>query len=166
MDADIEEIGIALKGEEAMQEYCKAERPGILALDAKQLTETMASLFPEVDRKTLLENQTMGQGVVDSLREALKTGSDGRVDDMLAFVQPWGFELGEIRVPVLLYHGSEDRSVPFGHGQWLAVHLPQDQVQPHLLQGEGHMSIFLRRMDEMLDEVLAVVAQAQEVRQG
>lgn len=135
----------------------------MLAADVKQVTKAMSSIFPEVDKKVLLENQTMGQGVVDSLHEALRISADGRVDDMMAFTQPWGFELSEIEVPVLLYHGSEDRSVPFGHGQWLAAHLPQGHVRVHLLQGEGHMSIFVGRMEEMLDEVLAVVA---EQRQG
>lgn len=122
----------------------------------KRLTEVLSSLLPDVDRKALLEDHAMGQNLVESGREAYKINSDGRVDDMLSFVQPWGFELSEIDVPVFLYHGSEDRNVPFGHGEWLAKHVPHEKLKTHLLQGEGHLSIFLGPMEEMLDELLVV----------
>lgn len=98
----------------------------------------------------------MGQNLVESNREAYKISSDGRVDDMLWFVQPWGFELSEADVPVFLYHGSEDKTVSFGHGEWLAKHVPHEKVKTHLLQGEGHLSIFVGSMEEMLDELLVV----------
>lgn len=104
-----------------------------------------------------MENNAMGQNLVASNREAYKINSDGRVDDMLSFVQPWGFELSEVDVPVFLYHGSEDRMVPFGHGEWMANHLPQEKVKAHMLQGEGHLSIFLGPMEGMLDELLLAV---------
>ncbi|KUI59776.1 Proline iminopeptidase [Cytospora mali] len=115
--ANVEEIGVALKGEEELQKYCEAERPGMLAADVKQLTEALSSLFPEVDREALLRSHAMNQNILDSNREAYKHNSDGRVDDMLSFVQPWGFELNEVEVPVFLYHGSEDKMVPLAHGE-------------------------------------------------
>ncbi|GAA1575621.1 alpha/beta hydrolase [Kribbella hippodromi] len=36
------------------------------------------------------------------------TSHDGWLDDLIAFAKPWGFELGDIRVPVSLWHGSGD----------------------------------------------------------
>lgn len=36
------------------------------------------------------------------------TSHDGWLDDHVAFARPWGFELGDIRVPVSLWHGSAD----------------------------------------------------------
>ena len=36
------------------------------------------------------------------------TSHDGWLDDHLAFAAPWGFELGDIKVPVSLWHGSAD----------------------------------------------------------
>lgn len=36
------------------------------------------------------------------------TSHDGWRDDLIAFAQPWGFELGEIHIPVTLWHGSAD----------------------------------------------------------
>lgn len=130
----------------------------ILQSDVKGLTEGMSSILPDVDKRALLEDDIMGQYLVDSLQRGLKGGVDGWVDDDLELLRPWGFALEEVRVPILIYQGSEDKMVPFSHGEWLANHLPQDKVRPHLLQGEGHISIFLGRMDEMLDGLLAEVS--------
>jgi pimeloyl-ACP methyl ester carboxylesterase len=37
---------------------------------------------------------------------------------------------------VLLLHGSQDRAVPFGHGQWLAPRIPG--VEARFFGEEGH----------------------------
>ncbi len=86
------------------------------------------------------------------MREAVRTGVDGWLDDDLAFVSDWGFELDEIEVPVTLWQGSEDLMVPFAHGQWLAARIPD--VHAHLEQGEGHLSIGVGHVDDMLAELV------------
>ncbi len=53
----------------------------------------------------------------------------------------------------MLWQGSEDLMVPFGHGRWLAAHLPGASV--HLEMGEGHLSIGIRAVDRMLDELVS-----------
>lgn len=71
-------------------------------------------------------------------------------------MKPWGFELSEIKKPVFLYHGSEDLMAPFGHGQWLAKHVPGEWLRGHLVEGEGHISIWLGYMDRMLEELAGI----------
>ncbi len=53
--------------------------------------------------------------------EQARHGVSGSVDDTLAFVRPWGFDLGTIRVPVLITFGDEDTSCPAAHGSFLAA---------------------------------------------
>jgi pimeloyl-ACP methyl ester carboxylesterase len=153
---DLEEFDAVLKGEEELQKFCEAARPEMLTSDPLAITEELASVLPEVDKEAMLGNPLMGQFVAASMAEALRVSADGWIDDDLEMVHPWGFELSEVKVPVLLYQGSEDKMVPYAHGVWLAEHLPQGMVKKHLLQGEGHISIFLGQRDSMIDELLAM----------
>jgi pimeloyl-ACP methyl ester carboxylesterase len=66
-------------------------------------------------------------------------GADGVVDDDLAYVTPWGFEVANITVPVLIVHGGADRVIPPAHGDWLLRHCQNAELwlRPH----DGHISI-------------------------
>jgi pimeloyl-ACP methyl ester carboxylesterase len=80
---------------------------------------------------------------------------DGWIDDDLAFARDWGFDLADLAVPTYVWQGSEDKMVPFHHGQWLAEHIPDAVV--HLEDGEGHFSLAIGSFGRMLDEVLVHV---------
>jgi pimeloyl-ACP methyl ester carboxylesterase len=83
----------------------------------------------------------------------LEHGVWGWVDDDIALIGDWGFPLTEIARPVSIWHGAQDRFVPFAHGQWLAAHLPGAQAR--LLEEHGHFSLRLAFYDEILDDLLA-----------
>ena len=70
---------------------------------------------------------------------AADDGPAGLIDDDVAFVSPWGFELSEIRAPVLLVQGGQDRVVPFSHGEWLLRNLPTSELW--LRPSDGHVSV-------------------------
>jgi pimeloyl-ACP methyl ester carboxylesterase len=76
-------------------------------------------------------------------------GPGGWVDDDLAFIEPWGFALGEIAVPVLVWHGRHDRFVPVSHGEWVARAVPAAEAR--IDDAEGHLSLIARRMPAVLD---------------
>jgi pimeloyl-ACP methyl ester carboxylesterase len=48
---------------------------------------------------------------------------------------------------VLVVHGREDRFVPFGHGEWLAAHVPG--AEPWLLDSDGHVTLLANRIGEV-----------------
>jgi pimeloyl-ACP methyl ester carboxylesterase len=114
------------------------------------VVEAMSGLLPAVDRAALAGEG--GEEFAAQLAEALRPGSDGWLDDDLAFVSPWGFDVGDISVPTFLWQGDEDLMVPYAHGRWLAEHVPG--MAAHLLPGEGHISVFLAHLDEVLDELV------------
>ncbi|KAF3768084.1 hypothetical protein M406DRAFT_70182 [Cryphonectria parasitica EP155] len=153
-ESNLEEYEAMQKGEEAVREYCLKELPGMTQSDAKGLTEELSSILPEVDKKALLENDSLAQYLVDQFQHGLGNGVDGWIDDDLELMQPWGFQLHEVRVPIHVYQGDLDKMVPPSHGEWFATHLPEKYVKPHLLEGEGHISLYLKYMDEILDLVL------------
>ena len=64
------------------------------------------------------------QVIRESTLEEAVNGVGGWVDDDLAFLQPWGFEVGSVAVPVLVRYGLTDVLVPPAHGEWLAANVP------------------------------------------
>jgi pimeloyl-ACP methyl ester carboxylesterase len=68
-----------------------------------------------------------------------ETGPDGLIDDDIAFVRKWGFDLDRIPVPVLLVQGGEDRVVPPSHAQLLLAHVPTAELW--LRPQDGHVSV-------------------------
>ena len=49
----------------------------------------------------------------------------GQYDDHTAFCTPWGFDVGDIECPVLLWHGGTDVYSPPSHSRWLSSRIPQ-----------------------------------------
>ena len=117
--------------------------------DGPGLIEALSSLLPDVDRALLTDE--FGEALSANIREGLRTGVDGWLDDDLAFTRPWGFDLGAITVPTALWQGTEDLMVPFAHGLWLADHVAG--VDAHLLTGEGHLSVGVGALDQMFADL-------------
>lgn len=136
-EENVEEFTAALAGEAALRELLGPAVPGLRATDAEGLLDNMSGLLPAVDRAQL--DDVFGEDVAASFREAVRLGYDGWVDDDLAFVKPWGFDVDEIAVPTTVLQGAQDLMVPFSHGEWLAANIPA--VTAHLLPGEGHLSV-------------------------
>ena len=94
-----------------------------------------------------------GEDMEASFHEGLVSGVDGWLDDDLAFVQPWGFDLDEISIPVMLWQGTADSDgAKFSHGEWLSAKVPG--VVAHLEDGEGHLSVGVGAIERMLDELV------------
>jgi pimeloyl-ACP methyl ester carboxylesterase len=66
-------------------------------------------------------------------------GPDGLIDDDVAFVGPWGFDVTGIMVPVLVVQGGDDRVVPASHADLLLRELPS--AERWLRPGDGHISV-------------------------
>ena len=62
--------------------------------------------------------------IAAQMTSCLEPGIDGWVDDDIAFTRPWGFDVADIRVPVLFTYGRTDALVPPAHGDWLVAHVP------------------------------------------
>ncbi|MGH3481753.1 MAG: alpha/beta fold hydrolase [Nocardioidaceae bacterium] len=76
---------------------------------------------------------------LDVVRPALAQGPGGLIDDDLAAVGPWGFDPGQITVPVVILHGGRDRVVPSPHGEWLVRHCRSAELW--LRPDAGHISV-------------------------
>jgi pimeloyl-ACP methyl ester carboxylesterase len=84
--------------------------------------------------------------------KAAEAGTEGLVDDDLAFVEPWGFELAEIAAPVLLVQGGEDRVVPASHADALMRAIPTAELWSR--PRDGHITV-LNAVPLAMDWLLA-----------
>ena len=91
----------------------------------------------------------------ESISLALQDGVDGWIDDDLAFTQPWGFDLANVRAPVFLWRGEQDLMVPPAHGRWLADALPTCRAR--LLPDDGHLTVILNRAGEILADLASAL---------
>lgn len=113
--------------------------------DKETALENLATLLSEVDRNTLSEG--MNDYLLEGMREGCSNGVKGLLDDELAFIKPWGFDPGTIRIPTQIWHGKQDLFVPLSHGEWLSGRIKGSE--PHFFENEGHLSLFLKKNYEI-----------------
>lgn len=87
----------------------------------------------------------------ESQRQAWRASADGLMVDAEIYAQPWCFPLEEIEVPVRLWHGKKDRSFHWQLARSLGERLPN--CVEHLVEGEGHYSLPIRHMGEILADL-------------
>jgi len=105
--------------------------------DARLLRAAMRS-FPPADRSILTEWGTPDHALA-FVREAVRQGTEGCVQDYRIFGDPWGFSLEEIKVPVQIWEGADDRTGPPGYRAFLQAHIAHATVT--VVPGEGHLSL-------------------------
>jgi pimeloyl-ACP methyl ester carboxylesterase len=84
---------------------------------------TIGPEMPEPDRRVVADPGIRAL-LARNFAEALQNTAEGWIDDSLAFCGPWGFDPADIRVPVLLWHGTGDVFSPVTHTSWLAQRIP------------------------------------------
>ncbi len=87
----------------------------------------------------------------ESQRQAWRASADGLMTDAEIYAQPWGFPLEEIKAPVRLWHGRKDRSFHWQLARELGERLPN--CTPRLVENEGHYSLPIRHMHEILADL-------------
>jgi pimeloyl-ACP methyl ester carboxylesterase len=76
--------------------------------------------------------------------------------DLALFARHWGFQLEDVRVPVVVWHGLSDLIVPPSHGHHQAARLPNGELR--VRAGGGHFSGFSEASD-VLDRLREVWAE-------
>jgi pimeloyl-ACP methyl ester carboxylesterase len=114
--------------------------------------QTMLVMVPAADRQVLRESDVR-RIIISSLREAIRQGARGVLQEMALYTQPWGFSLSEIDMPVQLWHGSLDETVPILHAETLASRLPACETR--FVDDEGHFSLPICRANQILDGLIA-----------
>lgn len=131
------EFGAAIAGTEAIEAWMKQNSPELATVTGDQIIEAFGGLIGDADKKALREGSA--EETAASFRQALHIGYSGWMDDDLAFVRPWGFDITSIQKPVELWQGNDDFMVPHAHGYWLETKIPTATL--NFVPGEGHISL-------------------------
>ena len=144
-ESNVAEFKAALKGREACEAFVETEAAELLAVEPETIMQAFDSLLSPADAGVLTTD--FASFVVRSVREGIGERRNGWVDDEMAFISPWGFELRQIRIPVLVMHGEQDRMIPVSHGKWLANQI--STAETRFLPDDGHLSLSARRIPDV-----------------
>jgi pimeloyl-ACP methyl ester carboxylesterase len=148
---NVAEYTAVAAGPEALTAFLEEHGAPVLQTSADDISRELGGLLPPVDRDAMTGE--LAEYLAAASRHAGAQGIIGWRDDDLTHTRPWGFDVGALEVPTAVWQGTEDLMVPFAHAQWLASHVAG--VRPHLVEGEGHVSL-LMRLGDILDDLLAM----------
>jgi pimeloyl-ACP methyl ester carboxylesterase len=120
--ANITEYTAARLGYHAVAERLEVAAARIRANPSRMIAQLYDDLT-ESDRH-IVADIGIRKMLVSNYAEGLRLSAAGWIDDVMALTSPWGFDPADIAVPTLLWHGSEDRFAPAGHGLWLGDRIP------------------------------------------
>ncbi|MFW6153566.1 MAG: alpha/beta fold hydrolase, partial [Halobacteriota archaeon] len=99
-----------------------------------------------------------GRRLTAQTAEAGRQGHHHAVVEIAIRGRPWGFDLGDIAVPVGIWHGGLDRTIPVGSAEYLAATIPDARLTVH--DDVGHLSLPIHHAEEILGFLQARVDQA------
>ncbi len=110
----------------------------------------MLRMLPPRDREALGTRERFAL-FYPSFRDAMRSGHQALYDDAWCYSQPWPFNVSEIRVPVRVWHGTQDTNFHCSLAEHLAGRIPGAVFH---LREEGHYSLPAFCAGEILTDLL------------
>ena len=101
-----------------------------------------------------LRDDAAFEAIFESQRRAWRGSAEGVMIDAQIYAQPWGFAIEDVCVPVRLWHGTEDRAFAVRLAREIANRLPNCTAR--FIENEGHYSLPVRRVREILQDLISV----------
>jgi pimeloyl-ACP methyl ester carboxylesterase len=148
-ESNVESFKLFLSDPEASRRDLQEGREEILAATPEQLAEILKDLLSPADAEVLTGD--LARWLAETNKVAVAPGDQGWWDDGAAHLTSWGFDIRDIRVPVKIWHGRQDRMVPVQHGEWLAANVPGAAAD--ISDRDGHLTM-IGRIGEVHDWLL------------
>jgi pimeloyl-ACP methyl ester carboxylesterase len=117
----------------------------------KLVAQTSSEVSPP--DQAALAIPAVAETVVRMTGGAFQQGARGAAWDYTLLSRPWGFALGDIRLPVSLWHGEDDWICPVEMGRYVAQGIPGCNATYY--PGEGHISLVVNHFADILAGVAA-----------
>lgn len=121
---------------------------------SERAAQALKATLPPCDQQ-VIDRPEVSDFVLGGTIEAAHRGLRGWVHDDRILNQPWGFAPADVpeRIPVDLWWGEEDTTVPLAHAELLASELPRATLR--VRPGIGHFGILV---GHGLDDILTQLA--------
>lgn len=146
---NVADFAAALEGPAAYGAFKETYFLPMTTASVDDVAAGLAMLLTESDDVT--QSGGLAAWLTEMTHRAGAQGVIGARDDGLALVAPWGFDVTSIAVPVAIWAGGHDATVPFAHGKWLAAKVPT--AVAHLLEDAGHITL-INDLEDVLRELL------------
>jgi pimeloyl-ACP methyl ester carboxylesterase len=113
---------------------------------------------PVADRAALRDPRVF-EGCFAVYREAWRGSASGVIADAEVYAHDWGFRPEDLRVPVRLWHGRNDRSFSWQLADDLARRIPNCEAR--FIENEGHYSLPIRHKRAILQDLLEPTSNAE-----
>lgn len=117
--------------------------------DEAQMLKRMKQALPKPDVALIDARPEVISIFSKAAGEAHRQGVDGDHHEWQLYVQPWGFDLAEIKVEIGLWYGEVDRNVPLAMGRYLDARLPNSRLV--VVPDGGHFSTINNYIAELFD---------------
>ncbi len=123
--------------------------------DARRDPTALLAVLPELGSadQEILADEDFRQAFARDLAEAFRQGGRGLALDYTLEARPWGVPLSQIRVPMEIWHGEDDRLVSPQASRILASVLPD--ATTHFVPGAGHLLDASDHVKDVLHSVLS-----------
>lgn len=101
-----------------------------------------------------LRDDAAFEAIFESQRRAWRGSVEGVLVDAQIYAEPWGLAIEDVRVPVRLWHGMEDRAFAVRLAEEIANRFPNCKAR--FVQNEGHYSLPIRHMREILEDLISI----------
>jgi pimeloyl-ACP methyl ester carboxylesterase len=96
----------------------------------------------------LMRNPLMLDLMARTMTETALQGGAANRAEIERLARPWGFRIGDVPVPVLLWHGGQDRILPVETARLMAGRFRRCAATYY--DGEGHFSVLVNRSRDLM----------------
>jgi pimeloyl-ACP methyl ester carboxylesterase len=90
----------------------------------------------------IMKDPALKEALRSEAPEAYRQGGRAVAHEAVMFARPWGFRLEDVKRPVLLWHGSDDKNAPLAMAKTMEARIPDCTAKYY--EGEGHLYFFRR----------------------
>jgi len=97
--------------------------------------------------QVIMKDVARQQVIAEGFRQSIAQKVAHIQADADIYLEDWGFDVSKIQFPIHMWHGREDRNIPFTYAEKLAALLPN--VTTHWTEEDGHYSVAVARGREV-----------------